>query len=227
MFIGHYGPAVWDAHRADGVKLWHGILAVQLIDIVTMVLTLLRIEGVSPPATHPLAFDTPYSHSLVGSLLIAAVGALAYRVKRPATGWKGAGLIGGLVFSHWVLDLIVHRPDMPILPGGDTLLGMGLWNYAWPTYALEVLLLGGMVAWWLSVTRGPVWTTVVAWIVVAVMSVLQFFVITAPTLAYQSDGTLPPPAEPAFAIPGLVIFFGLAGVFALLERKRGPKSDRP
>ena len=221
MFIGHYGPAVWDAHRADGVRLWHGILAVQLIDIVTMVLTLLGIEGQGVgPDMHPLAFDIPYSHSLVGSLVIAAVGALGYRALRPRAGTKAALIIGALVFSHWVLDLVVHRPDMPILPGGDTLLGLGLWNLPWVAYALEVLLLGGMVAWWLKVTRGPLWTTLTAWTVVTVMCVLQFMVMTAPTLAYQNEGSLPPPAGNGAAVSGLVVFFALAGVFALLERKR-------
>ena len=221
MFIGHYGPAVWDAHRADGVRLWHGILAVQLVDIVTMGLTLLGVEG-NPvgPDMHPLAFDIPYSHSLVGSLAIAGLGALGYRLLRPGAGTKAALIIGALVFSHWVLDLVVHRPDMPILPGGDTLLGLGLWNHAWPAYILEVVLLGGMVAWWLSVTKGPLWTSVVAWVVVAVLSMLQFMVMTAPTLAFQDTGAVPPPAGTAGAVQGLVVFFALAGVFAWLERKR-------
>ena len=221
MFIGHYGPAVWDAHRADGVRLWHGILAVQLVDIVTMVLTLLGVEG-GPvgPDMHPLAFDIPYSHSLVGSLAIAGLGALGYRALRPRAGTKAAVIIGALVFSHWVLDLIVHRPDMPILPGGDTLLGLGLWNLPWVAYLVEVGLVGTMVAWWLSVTRGPLWTALAAWTVVAVLSVLQFVVMTAPTLAFQATGEVPPPAGAAGAVQALVVFFALAGVFAWLERAR-------
>ena len=225
MFIGHYGPAVWDAHRADGVRLWHGFLAVQAVDIVTMLLTIAGIEGQTPPDTHPLAFDIPYSHSLVGSLLISVAAALLYRVLRPKAGTKGMVVIGGLAFSHWVLDLIVHRPDMPIWPGGDTLLGLGLWNYAWPAYGLEVLLLGGMFAWWLSVTRGPLWTAVASWVLVTAMSVIQFFVMTKPTLELQQTGTLPPqPDGVGPSVAGLVIFFVFAGVVALIERGREPKT---
>ncbi len=225
MFIGHYGPAVWDAHRANGVRLWHGFLAVQAIDIVTMVLGILGIEGRTPPDTHPLAFDIPYSHSLVGSLLISLAAALLYRAFRPGAGRKGMVVIGLLAFSHWVLDLVVHRPDMPIWPGGDMLLGLGLWNFAWPAYGLEVLLLGGMIAWWLGVTKGPLWTAVASWALVTFMSVMQFFIMTKPTLDYQQSGILPPPPDGVgLSVAGLVVFFVFAGVIALIERGRTVKA---
>jgi hypothetical protein len=221
MFIGHYGPAVWDAHRADGIRLWHGILAVQFIDIISMTLSLLGLEGNGVrPDMHPLAFDIPWSHSLLSSVVISVIGALLYRMLRPKAGAKAALIIGALVFSHWVLDLLVHRPDMPLYPGGEMMLGLGLWNCAWPAYLVEVFLLGGMVAWWLSVTKGPLWTALSAWALVAVMSFLQFTVMTAPTLAFQHDGTLPPAPGAAGAVLGLVVFFLVAAIFALLERKR-------
>ena len=76
------------------------------------------------------------------------------------------------------------------------------------------------MAWGLSVTRGPVWTTLSAWALVSVMGVIQFMIMTAPTLAFQADGTVPPAAGPSQAISGLVVFTLFAAIIALLERKR-------
>lgn len=228
MFIGHYGPAVWDAHRAHGVRLWHGFLAVQAIDIVSMTLAILGIENGPPPdGSHPLAFHIPWSHSLLSAVIISVGAALLYRFLRPKADRKVIWVIGLLAFSHWPLDWLVHRPDLPLYPAGDLMLGLGLWNYPWPAYILEVGILGAMMAWWLSVTRGPVWTALGAWALVALMSVLQFSVMTKPTLEFQETGAVPPAAGPEMAVAGLVIFFVFAGVIALLERSRTLNPDHP
>ncbi len=227
MFIGHYGPAVWDAHRTNGVRLWHGFLAVQAIDIVFCVLAIIGLEGGTLDGAHPLAFYVPYSHSLVGAVVIAVGVTGLYRLIRPAAGMRAAVIMGALAFSHWPLDLIVHRPDLPIMPGGDTLLGFGLWDLPWVAYCLEVLLLGGMIAWWLAVTRGPTWTAIAACVMVAVMAALQFASIVQPTLQVQA-GTFDPASLPdpvIFGISGLIFFILIAGVVALIERKREPKTN--
>jgi len=228
MFVGHYGPAVWDAHRTNGVKLWHGFLAVQAMDLVFCVLALFGLEGGQlPEATHPLAFNIPYSHSLLGALIISVCVALIYLLVRPTAGRKGAVIMGGLAFSHWPLDWLVHRPDLPLIPHGDTLLGLGLWNYAWPTYALEVALLAGMMMWWMRVTIGPKWTIFAVAALVLILSGLQFIVITAPTLMVQ-DGTfdLASLGNPvATAIAGLIVFIVTILAVALIERRRVPLSN--
>jgi hypothetical protein len=221
MFVGHYGPAVWDSHRTGGVKLWHGFLAVQAIDFVSMILSLLGVEGDAlREGAHPLAFDIDWSHSLLSAVVISLLVAVIYRLLRPTAGRKAVWIIGLLALSHWPLDWLVHRPDLPLYPGGELMLGLGLWNFAWPAYVLEVGILGGMMAWWLSVTRGPVWTTLSACALVSVMAVIQFMIMTAPTLTFQADGTVPPAAGPSQAISGLVVFTLFAAIIALLERKR-------
>lgn len=226
MFVGHYGPAVWDAHRTNGVKLWHGFLAVQAMDLVFCILALFGLEGGQlPDASHPLAFNIPYSHSLLGALIIAISVGILYWLVRSAAGRKGAVIMGGLAFSHWPLDWLVHRPDLPIIPHGDTLLGLGLWDFPWPTYILEVALLAGMMIWWMRVTAGPKWTVFAASILVAILAVLQFVAITAPTLMVQ-DGTFDPAAlgDPAgTAIAGLIVFSVTIAAVALIERRRSPK----
>lgn len=226
MFVGHYGPAVWDAHRTDGVKLWHGFLAVQAMDLVFCMLAIFGLEGGQMEnASHPLAFDIQYSHSLIGAVLISLVVAGLYRALRPSAGSKGAVIMGLLAFSHWPLDWLVHRPDLPLIPHGETLLGLGLWNYAWPSYLLEVALLAGMMFWWLRVTNGPKWTVIASCILVAVLAVLQFVAITAPTLMVQ-DGTfdLAAAGSPvATAILGLVVYGATIGSVALIESRRTAK----
>ena len=228
MFIGHYGPAVWDTQRGCGtpiVTLWQGFLAVQAVDYATMVLGLLGVEGPEWRDGAPF-LDIAWSHSLVGSLLISfAAGALCKWLK-PSAGWRGFWVVTVLAFSHWLLDLVVHRPDMPILPGGTNYLGFGLWDYAWPSYFLEVGLLGAAMAWWLFVTRGPRWTVFASWTLVAALAVLQFAVITAPTLAMQA-GTLTEADVPRGgeqSVLGLVVFSLIAMAIWAIERRRIPSS---
>lgn len=97
-----------------------------------------------------------YTHSLVGALIIAAVaGLLARRWWGRGGGW----IVAGTVFSHWLLDLVVHRPDMPILPGnlGNLpLLGFGLWQVPPASAFVELLLvLGGAYLYYRSAARLP------------------------------------------------------------------------
>ena len=221
MFVGHYGPAVWDSHRHDGVKLWHGFLAVQAIDIVSMTFNLIGLEGnETRSGAHPLAFDIDWSHSLLSAVVISVATAVLYRWFRQSADRKAVILIGVLAFSHWPLDWLVHRPDLPLYPSGDLMLGLGLWNFAWPAFVLEVGILGAMMAWWLSVTRGPIWTAIGAWALVTLMAILQYVIMTGPTLTYQATGEVPVPAGTAQAVAGLVVFGLFAAIVAALERKR-------
>jgi hypothetical protein len=101
----------------------------------------------------------PYTHGLVGSLAWAAVAYVAFRVfstKGELNSSRIAIVMAIAVFSHWVLDLIVHTPDLPLLGDNSPKLGLGLCNNALLTFTLEtVLLLGGM---WLYL-RGSSGTT--------------------------------------------------------------------
>ena len=96
-------------------------------------------------------FDAyPYSHSLFMLIVWGALYGFLYRAR---TGDKRAALvIGILVVSHWVLDVITHRPDMPLYPGGPEV-GLGLWNSAPATIAVEALMLLFGVAIYVRTTR--------------------------------------------------------------------------
>ena len=144
MFIGHFALGFGAKKLAPSVSLGTMFLACQLADLLWPTLLVLGLETVEidPGNTvvTPLNFASyPYSHSLVMMLIWAALGALAYRVikgSRPAA----MATIAALVFSHYVLDVLTHRPDMPITIGGSTKIGLGLWNYPGTTLAIESLL---------------------------------------------------------------------------------------
>ncbi|SFA98204.1 hypothetical protein SAMN05216312_102655 [Cohnella sp. OV330] len=146
MFAGHFGLAAAVKGRTSSrVPLWALMLATQLLDILFVPLLLAgaeKIEEIPGKESYGGALiHADYTHSLAGALLVAAIaGWLAGRRWGKNGGWT----IGAVVFSHWLLDLIVHRPDLPILPanaGGLPLLGLGMWHYPAVCAGVEALIL--------------------------------------------------------------------------------------
>ena len=146
MFIGHLAMGFGAKRFAPQVSLGILFLACQLADLIWPNLVLLGIETLSikPGITvmTPLDFSNyPYSHSLIALLVWAVVFSSLYMVLS-RTGAKAAVVIAALVFSHWVLDVLSHRPDMPISLGDSTKIGIGLWNYPMIAIPIELLLFG-------------------------------------------------------------------------------------
>src|SRR5258705_5933609 len=140
------------AKRSDGaIPLWVLFLAVQLLDVVWAPLVLLGVEKmrIVPgfTATNPLdLYYMPYTHSLVAALLWSAGAATAYRLLGRPSSFRASLLVGGAVFSHWILDFVVHRPDLPLYDNTSKV-GLGLWNYPTVAFLLEAaLLFGGILA---------------------------------------------------------------------------------
>lgn len=146
MTAGHFGFAAVVKSKETKVPLWSLMLSTYLLDIVFIILVSAGVESfraMNPahPAYGGAIIHAYYSHSLVGALIISIIAGLLATWK-----WKRRyGLvIGGVVFSHWILDLIVHRSDLPILPGNIgnlPLLGFGLWNFPAASAILELLLI--------------------------------------------------------------------------------------
>lgn len=229
MFIGHYGPAVWDTQRghvAPIVKLWQAFLAVQFVDIIWAVLVIFGIEGPGTNATGMPIFNIPWSHSLLSSLLLAAFAGTVFRLLKPEAGKRGFWVIAALVFSHWVLDLIVHRPDLPLYPGGSKMLGFGFWNFPIAAYILEMgLVFAGFLFWQKVTIAKHKKYTIAIWVFFAVMAALQAYVILLPGLAVQA-GTFDASTGPqgaALGISTLVIFFGMAAIIGWIEKGRPSK----
>src|SRR6266849_7703445 len=120
MFVGHYGPSFAANALKQSIPLWILFIAVQWVDVMWSVFMLLGIEKVrivpGITASNPLdLYYMPYTHSLLAALLWSAGAFLAYRLLGPRRGGPMAAVVVGLaVLSHWLLDLLVHRPDLPL-----------------------------------------------------------------------------------------------------------------
>ena len=145
MFIGHFGVGFGTKSLAPRVSLGTLFLAAQFLDLLWPTFLLLGIERVRivPGATvvTPLVFEHyPISHSLMAVLGWAGlVGGLHFSVNRKPV---AALVLGAVVLSHWVLDAIVHQPDLPVVPGSAAVVGLN----AWASLPLTVLMEGSVFA---------------------------------------------------------------------------------
>jgi hypothetical protein len=215
MFVGHYGVAFAVETPRNKIPLWVLFVAVQLLDFLWAPFVLLGIEKVRfvPGITATNALDLyymPYTHSLIGALFWSTVAFVIYKI-----GWRNVAsnsaalLVGFAVFSHWLLDLIVHRPDLPIYD--DTLkIGFGLWNYRGIEFALEIgILLVGIV---LYLKRNS-----------AIARKIGIIIFVAALVLIQTSNTFlrrPPSSDRAFAITALVFYTVFAVIAFLLEKRR-------
>lgn len=155
MFVGHFGVGMGAKALAPRVSLGTLFLAAQFVDLLWPTLLLLGVERVriDPGATRVTPLDFAYypvSHSLAGVLLWALGFALAYHALRRYP--RGAVVLGAAAASHWLLDATVHRPDLPLYPGGP-LVGLGLWSSYAGTLAVELPLFAAGIALYLRATR--------------------------------------------------------------------------
>ena len=159
MIAGHFGFAAAVKSREPETPTWALMLATVWLDIVFVPLYLSGIETTQPAEVGRTGYGAniiyaDYTRSLPGVILLSAVlGALA------ALLWgKRSGIVIGLVAaSHWLLDLFVHRADMPILPGnigGLPRLGLGLWRHPLLSFSIELaLVLVGAWLYWRAARR--------------------------------------------------------------------------
>jgi len=158
MFVGHYAASLAAKAIEPRAPLWTYVIGAQLIDIGWGALIMAGVEKVridpSLPGSSLDLYHMPYTHSLPAVVLWSLAGALAVRfvLRLPM---RAAVFVGLAVFSHWILDLLVHRPDLELW-FGDGKVGFGLWNYPVPEQAVEIGLLAlGAAAWaWLRGRAG-------------------------------------------------------------------------
>ncbi|MGN6147795.1 MAG: hypothetical protein ACTHPD_04590 [Rhizomicrobium sp.] len=215
MFIGHYGPAFGAKAAVQRVPLWVYFIAVQWLDVIWSTLVLLGIEKVRivPGFTQGSTLDLyfmPYTHGLIGATIISLVfgGVVSLFFRRQKLAVFAATALA--VFSHWLLDLVVHMPDLWIW--GDLKVGFGLWRWLWISLPLELLSL--FVGAWLyarfvpAKRRGNAWL----WLFVAAMAAVELYGVFGP-----------PPASPAAEAQTALIAYGalalLAGLVDLSRAK--------
>ena len=178
MFIGHFAPAfVAAAVTPDRPRLGVYFLAAQLVDWAFFAFLLLGVEDMrivpGITAMNPMdLYHMPYTHSLLGSAGFAIAFALVVWL---ATRERVAGLLAGaVVVSHWLMDLLVHRPDLT-LAGDAPKYGLGLWNYPIVEMPLELVLTFGAMALFLARTRGPALPAIVLGVLLLLLQAVNWF----------------------------------------------------
>jgi hypothetical protein len=196
MFIGHYAAALTAKKFAPKISLGTLFLSAQLVDLLWPLFLLLGLEHVriepGNTAVTPLDFyDYPITHSLLGALGWSLGGGLLfYAIRRRM---KDAAVIAFCIISHWFLDLLTHRPDLPLGFGGSTVIGLGLWNSVAATVVVEVLLfIIGIFMYLRATTAKDRIGSIGFWSLVAVLLVIYVANIFGP----------PPPSEQAIAVAG-------------------------
>jgi len=215
MFIGHYGPSFAIKAVRPAIPLLLLFIAVQLVDVAWAVLVLLGIEKVrivpGITASNPLdLYYMPYTHSLAAAVLWAGAAIVLCKSLPGVRMWSAAAWIGLAVLSHWILDLLVHRPDLPLYD--DTMkVGLGIWNYPAIALFLEVLLLFGGMIMYLRRTK--------AINAIGRFGPPVFGILMLAIQCYIFFG--PPPTSPgAAAITALVSYGVFAAVVQWLDRQR-------
>ena len=216
MFVGHYAASLALKRFEKRVSLGVLFVAVQFVDILFFPFVSLGIERLNivenfTESTHFELEYMPYSHSLLASLLWAGLAYALFRwvvIRRNSV----ALVVALAVFSHWVLDLIVHTPDLPIWSDDSLKLGFGLWNSAIATYALEAVLL--VAALWLYLRSTSATSRLGRYgmsVFVIVLLIVNIANIFGPLLG---DSKL------ALAITALTSYFLFAAVAYWLDRHR-------
>jgi hypothetical protein len=201
LFTGHYSFSFAGKRAEKRIPLWLLFLAVQWIDVMWSIFVLLGIEKVRivPGITASNALDLyymPYTHSLLGVLCWSALAYVACQFVPSLRGKRTGLILAAAVFSHWILDLIVHRPDLTLYDSVGKM-GFGLWNYRGAAFALEmgVLFGGAATLYQTAAHRGRL---------------IGFVIFLA---ALQVFGTFffpPPPSDHAAATTALVSYIVLA-----------------
>jgi len=148
VFIGHFAAGFAAKTVAPRASLGTYVGAAVFLDVLWPVFVLLGIETfrIDPGNTAWTPFDFisyPWSHSLAMAILWSAVfGGAHFAIRKDAATAK---VLAAVVFSHWVLDWVTHRPDLQLMPGLATRTGLGLWNFVHGTVAVEGALFAGAV----------------------------------------------------------------------------------
>jgi membrane-bound metal-dependent hydrolase YbcI (DUF457 family) len=197
MFIGHFGAGLAAKKVDNKISLGTLFLASQFIDLLWPIFLLFGLEKVKiepgNTAFTPLNFISyPYSHSFFGVLIWSLLFGAIYLLFRKNI--KSALLLAVLVMSHWILDLITHRPDLLIIPWNDFKVGFGLWNSVFFTILIEGSIFGVGSYFYIKSTKAKnrkgiigLWSLLVFLIVIYLMNIFGS----------------PPPSEQAIAFVGM------------------------
>ena len=216
MFAGHIGVALAIGRAERRVNVGTFVAAALLLDILLWPFILFGWESVFIPgdfgATHQPEFVFPYSHSLLAagmwSVLAGAVAA-RFCARNGVSARRIAALAATAVFSHWVLDALVHRPEMPIAGAGSAVVGMALWNHMSVSLVGEAALVA--LGLWLFLPGSGLSHARAGGITALSVGILAFTVVGM-TIAP------PPPSAAAMAASSLLALAVVCALFGWLGR---------
>lgn len=220
MFIGHYAVALGAKKAAPPVKLGTLVFAAQFLDLLWPLLLLAGIEHVqinagATPFTRLDFLDYPVSHSLLTSifwsLLIGGAYYLLHKQKLNSI------IVGCAVLSHWILDLISHTPDLPLVPGLGVVAGFGLWHSTIATIIVETMLFITGIALYIHATRPKDGIGKYApWTLIVFLSIVYIASIISP----------PPPNSHAIAFAGLLGWLFIPWAYWIDRHRQGKIEER-
>ncbi len=218
MFVGHFGVGFGAKAASPSTSLGTLFLAAQFADLLWPTLLLLNIEqvriAVGITEVTPLDFVSyPISHSLIMSAVWGlALGALVGVFRRS---WRAGVVVALAVPSHWVLDFVTHRPDLPLLPGGSMRVGLGLWDSLAGTLAVELALFAVGLALYLRVSRPTDRTGTWGLVGLVAFLILAYFV--------NLFGS-PPPNVPALAWVGQAQWLVVGWAYRVDGHRQAPSA---
>jgi membrane-bound metal-dependent hydrolase YbcI (DUF457 family) len=221
VFIGHYGVALASKQIAPRLSLGALFFAVQLLDVLFSLFVLVGIENMRIvhgfTAYNPYdLYWMPYTHSLLGAAGWSVLAAFAWwaarrRLASPERRLEAA-VLGAAVFSHFLLDVPVHTPDLPLGFGaGSPKIGLGLWNHPLASVCAELAI---FLAGWVIYLRASRPTSRGFAVATAVFGVVLVALLLA--TPFQPD----PASGRAFAIRALLVYSILAAAAGLIDRGR-------
>lgn len=224
MFIGHFGVAFAAKRFSNRVPLWLLFVAVQFVDVLWGIFVWLGIEkvAIAPgilPANQLDFVSYPYTHSLIASLSWGIAVFLLFRFwffRTYPDPFCAARAMGVAVVSHYFLDLLVHRPDLPLWFGDSPKIGLGIWGNVPLTLITEIGFLFAGFWLYMSGTRAKTKAGNWGWWLFVLLLTLMW--------AFSIFGPPPPSIVGAVVVPGMILFIVIFLVAAWLEKKRVPKA---
>jgi hypothetical protein len=215
MFVGHLGAGLAAKRMAPRLSLGALFLAAMLLDALLWIFVLLGLKQVDVPANfgevHYLTFTFPYSHGLIASLGWSAA---AFWVARTC-GWNArAGvLVAATVFSHFLLDALVHVVGLPVLGPGSYRLGLGLWRHTGLELAVECTI--GGLGWCIYLGSSGAASGAARWGLGGVVGLCALLTVMG------GLATKPPPSARAMAATSLPTIGIVSALAFWLDRRRG------
>jgi len=213
MFVGHYGVSFAAKPVGNRVPLWIWFIVVQWLDVIWSLLVLAGIEKlrIVPGFTEANALDLyymPYTHGLPGSIVLSLIFGGIVALFTPGNRGATALLVAAASFSHWILDLVVHKPDLPLYDN-TAKVGFGLWQHVALSFPFELIVLG-LGAWFYTRTIKFAGAK-------GLYAFWGFVIFLAVMQVYANFG--PPPSSPqAMAVMALAFYAVLALLAAAVER---------